>query len=73
MFTLAIGRNNVDIILEVLKNLCRMNQEKLNAISKTIPLYDLIKLNNAYVEPLLKNAMIKVISDKNQPLPMVFR
>ena len=38
MFTLAIKRKNINIILEVLKNLCQMSQDKLNAISKSIPL-----------------------------------
>ena len=73
MFTLAIKRKNINLILDVLKNLCQMSKDNLNAISKSIPLSELIKLNNTYIEPLLKYAMVKAISDKNQPLPTVFR
>ena len=38
MFTLAIKRRNINIVFEVMKNLCQMSQDKFNAITKTIPL-----------------------------------
>ena len=73
MFTLAIKRKSVNIVFEVLKNLCLMSQDKFNSIAKWIPLWHLIKLNNAYIEPLIKDAMVKPISDRNQSLPMISR
>ena len=38
-----------------------------------IPLWDLLKQNNAYVEALIKYAMIPAISDRGLTPPHVFR
>ena len=32
-----------------------------------------MKQDNAYVEPIIRNLMVPVISDRGQPPPVVFR
>ena len=50
-----------------------MEQAKFDAISGSIPLKDLIAQNNAYIENLIKNAMVPAISDRGTALPTVFK
>ena len=49
-----------------------MSQEKFAKIAKYIPLVEIIRRNNAYVELLLRNAMVPAISDRGSPPPVVF-
>ena len=72
LFTLAIIRNNVNMVLDVMKNLSIMLQSKLAPIQYLIPLKDIIRKNNAYVEPLIKDAMVPAISDRGSPPPSVY-
>ena len=73
LFSLAIKRNNPRIVLEMMKNLSQMPQELLVNIYGEISLKDVIKKHNAHTEPLIKNAMIPVLSDRNVPPPVVFQ
>ena len=73
MFTLAIKRKNAKIILELMKCLSHMAQVLLDSYSGIIPLKDLIAQNNAYIELLIKNAMVPAISDRGNSPPVVFR
>ena len=50
-----------------------MSTEKLAAANEIIPLRDVIKLKNAYIEPFIKNALVLAISDKGQAPPVVFK
>ena len=50
-----------------------MPQELLVDIYGKISLKDVIKKNNAYTTPLIKNAMIPVISDNGEQVPPIFR
>ena len=61
MFTLAIKTKNIKIIIEVMKYLCRLSIDKLNAAAGLISLKDIIKQNNVHVEPLIKDAMVPVL------------
>ena len=72
MFTLAMEIGNPRTILELMKNMGSMSSEKLENAQEVIPLADVISRNNAYVEPLLKNAMIPAISDRGFDPPVVF-
>ena len=72
MFTLAIEIGNPRTILELLKNLCTMSPGELEFALEIIPLEDLLSLKNAYVEPLLKYAMVPAISDRGFDPPVVF-
>ena len=38
-----------------------------------MPLVDFIGRSNVYTELMIVNAMVPVISDKNAPIPVVFR
>ena len=73
MFTLAIKRKNAKIILELMKCLSHMAQVLLDSYTGIIPLKDLIAQNNAYIELLIKNAMVPAISDRGNSPPVVFR
>ena len=55
-----------------MQKLCQLTSDKLNEIARFIPLKDLIKQNNALIELLLKSAMVRVLSDRNVPPPVVF-
>ena len=72
MFTLAIEIGNPRIILQLMNNLCTLLSEDFEPISELISLADFISRNNAYVEPLIKNAMIPAISDFGIDPPVVF-
>ena len=50
-----------------------MLQERLDDLCPSIPLKELIETRNAYVESLLRNAMVSALSDYGLPPPSVFR
>ena len=50
-----------------------MSLDKLNASAGIVLLKYIIKQNNAYVEPLIKDAMVPVICDMDSKLQSVFR
>ena len=73
MFNLSILKKNVKIILEVMKSLSLMSINKLAAASEIISLIDIIRQNNAYVELLIRNAMVLAISDRGLSPPAIFK
>ena len=72
MLTLAIKIEIPRVTLGVMKNLCVMPPEKLEIAAEFIPVEDLISRNDAQVEPILKYAMVPVISDRGFDPPVVF-
>ena len=73
IFTLAIERKNIKIILEVMKSLTLLPKDQIATACETIPLIEVMKQRNFYVVTLLKKAMVLAISDRGQPPPLVFK
>ena len=63
LFTLAKKRGDAKITFEVLKFMCSMPQEKLNELAPSIPVKDLIKSNDGSIETIIKNAMVRAVSN----------
>lgn len=63
LFTLAIKRGDAKITFEVLNFMCSMPQEKLNILAPSIPIRDLVKTNDGSIETLIKNAMVRAVSN----------
>ena len=73
IFTLAILRLHVRIILEVMKCLGSFTQEKIIEATKSISLLDVIKQNNIYIESFIKFAMVFARSDRGITPPSIFK
>ena len=73
IFTLAILRKNVRIILEVMKSLGSFSQEKIAEATKSIPILDVIEQNNIYIESFVKFAMVFARSDRGIIPPAIFK
>ena len=73
IFTLAILRENVKIILEVMKSMGSFSQEKIAEATKLIPFLDVIQQNNIYIESFVKFAMVLARSDRGIIPPVLFK
>ena len=63
IFTLAILRLHVRIILEVMKCLSTFSSEMIAEATKSIPFLEVIKQNNVHIVNILKFAMVLARSD----------
>ena len=64
MYSKAIERADAKIILEAMRNLLLLSAERLADAQELILLKDIIRQNNGYVEPLIKDAVVPAISDR---------
>ena len=73
IFTLAILRNNVRIIREVMKIVSFLSQEKIAEATKSLYFLDVIKQNYVYTETFVKFAMVFARSDRGIIPPTMFK